>query len=106
MCPPVIFKQSTGSRLDKSFWKCTPVIGISLKHYIQFIDGEVKMEIISDFQGSVTDSVTPSQVASSSHHIKLGQWWQVTYDGGVFSGEVTEVRQNKYKVLVMVPTSK
>ena len=65
---------------------------------MQFIDGKAKMEIISaDFHGSVTDS---------SHHIELGQWWQVTYDGEVFRGEVTEVRQNECKVLVMVPAGK
>ena len=93
--------------LTKVFGSAPPVIGISYKHCMQFIDGKVKMEIISaDFQGSVTDSVTSNQVETSSHHIELGQWWQVTYDGEVFPGEVTEVRQHECKVLVMVPASK
>ena len=93
--------------LTKVFESAPPVIGISSKHCMQFIDGKVKMEIISaDFQGSVTDSVTSNQVETSSHHIELGQWWQVTYDGEVFPGEVTEVRQRECKVLVMVPASK
>ena len=52
---------------------------------MQFIDGKVKMTIISgNFQGSVTDSVTSNQVETSSHQIELDQWWHVTYDGEVF----------------------
>ena len=74
---------------------------------MHFIDGKVKMEIISgDFQGNVTDSVTSNQAETSSHHTELGKWWQVTYEVKVFTGEVTEVRQNECKVLViMVPAS-
>ena len=93
--------------LTKVFESAPPVIGILSKHYMQFIDGKVKMEIISaKFQGSVTVSVTSKQAETSSHHIELGQWWQVTYDGEVFPGEVTEVRQKECKVLVMVPAGK
>ena len=93
--------------LTKVFESVPPVIGISSKHCMQFIDGKVKKEIISaDFQGSVTGSITSNQAETSSHHIELGRWWQITYDGEVFSGEETEVRQNECKVLVMVPASK
>ena len=64
---------------------------------MQFIDGKVKMAIISsDFQGSVTDSVTSNQVETSSHHIELDQWWHVTYDGEVFTGEVTKWGKTKW----------
>ena len=50
------------------------------------------MEIINaNFQGNMTDSVSSNQVETSSYHIKLGQWWQVAYDGEVFPGELTEV---------------
>ena len=93
--------------MTKVFESAPPVTGILLKHCMQFIDGKIKMEIISaNFQGSVTDSVTSNQVETSSHHIELGKWWQVTYDGEVFPGVVTEVRQNKCKVFVMVPAGK
>ena len=93
--------------LTKVFESAPPVIGISLKHCTQFIDDQVKMEmIIADFQGSVTDSVTSNQIETSSQHIKLVQWWQVTYDDEVFSCQVTEVRQNECKVLVIVPAGK
>ena len=93
--------------LTEVFESAPPVIGISSKHYMQFIDGKVKKEIISaDFQGSVTGSITSNQAETSSHHIELSQWWQITYDGEVFPGEETEVRQNECKVLVMVPASK
>ena len=82
--------------LTEVFESAPPVIGISSKHYMQFIDGKVKKEIISaDFQGSVTGSITSNQAETSSHH-----------DGEVFPGEETEVRQNECKVLVMVPASK
>ena len=65
------------------------------------------MEIISaNFQGNMTDSVPSNQVETSSHHIELGQWWQVAYDGEVFPGELTEVRENECKVLVVVPAGK
>ena len=65
------------------------------------------MKIISaNFQGSVTDSFTSNQVETSIHHIELGQWQQVTYDSEVFPGEVTEVRQNKCRMLVVVPAGK
>ena len=62
------------------------------------------MEIISaNFQSNMTNSVPSSQVETSIHHIELGQWWQVAYDGEVFPGELTEVRENECKVLVVVP---
>ena len=65
------------------------------------------MEIISaNFQGNMTDCVSSNQVETSSYHIKLGQWWQVAYDGEVFPGELTEVWENECKVLVMVPAGK
>ena len=65
------------------------------------------MEIISaNFQGNMTDSVPSNQAETSSHHIELGQWWQVAYDGEVFPGELTEIRENECKVLVVVPADK
>ena len=71
MCPPVIFKTVEALGLTKVFESSPPIIGILSKHCMQFIDGNVKMEIISvDFQGSVTDSVTSNQVEIIViHHI-------------------------------------
>ena len=93
--------------LTKGFESAAPVIGIFSKHCMHFIDGKVKMEIISgDFQVNVTDSVTSNQAETSSHHTELGKWWQVTYEVKVFTGEITEVRQNECKVLFMVPAGK
>ena len=67
--------------------------------------GKLKLRLLVPIsRGSVTNSHF-KQVETSRHHIELGQWWQVTYDE-VFPGEVIEVRQNKCKVLVMVPVNK
>ena len=61
--------------LTKVFATAAPVIGILSKHCMHFIDGKVKLEIISgDFQGNVTDSVNSNQAETSSHHTELGQW--------------------------------
>ena len=93
--------------LTKNFESAPLVIGISSKHCMQFVDRKVKMEIISgNFQGSLTDFVTSNQIETSSHHLELGHWWQVTYDGELFPGQATEAKQNKCKVLVMPPAGK